>query len=212
MDDYQRDFITFAMESGALKFGEFELKSGRISPYFFNTGVFNTGRQLAELARFYARAIEASNVQFDLLYGPAYKGIPLAAATAIALYQITSKDIPYAFNRKETKKHGEGGTTVGAPIAGRVLIIDDVISAGTSVRESLQTISTTSASAVGVVISLDRQERGESNQSALAEIGEEFGLAVVAVASLSTLAAYLEQQKAPQLDAIRAYQNSYGAD
>jgi len=212
MDDYQRDFITFAMESGALKFGEFELKSGRISPYFFNTGVFNTGRQLAELARFYARAIEASNVQFDLLYGPAYKGIPLAAATAIALYEITSKDIPYAFNRKETKKHGEGGTTVGAPIAGRVLIIDDVISAGTSVRESLQTISTTSASAVGVVISLDRQERGESNQSALAEIGEEFGLAVVAVASLSTLAAYLEQQKAPQLDAIRAYQNSYGAD
>ncbi len=200
------------MESGALKFGEFELKSGRISPYFFNTGVFNTGRQLAELARFYARAIEASNVQFDLLYGPAYKGIPLAAATAIALYQITSKDIPYAFNRKETKKHGEGGTTVGAPIAGRVLIIDDVISAGTSVRESLQTISTTNASDVGVVISLDRQERGESNQSAPAEIGEEFGLAVVAVASLSTLAAYLEQQKAPQLDAIRAYQNSYGAD
>ena len=210
MHEYQREFIGFALECGALRFGEFELKSGRISPYFFNTGLFNTGRRIAGLGRFYAEAIRASGMQYDVLYGPAYKGIPLVAATAAALWQIARADIPYAFNRKEAKDHGEGGVTVGAPIAGHVLIVDDVISAGTSVRESIEIIRDAGATPAGVAISLDRQERGQGATSAVDEVRQAFGLEVVSIVSLGTLITYLEASQAEALHPIRAYREAYG--
>ena len=191
MDEYQHEFISFALECAALRFGRFERKSGRISPYFFNTGLFNTGRRLSALGRFYAEAIHASGIRFDVLYGPAYKGIPLVAATSGALWEVAAIDTPYAFNRKEVKDHGEGGITVGAPVEGQVLIVDDVISAGTSVRESLEIIRTAGATPAGVVISLDRQERGRGDKSAIQEVQDEFGLTVLSVATLETLVAYL---------------------
>jgi orotate phosphoribosyltransferase len=212
MYDYQRDFLEFAIECQALRFGEFTLKSGRISPYFFNTGLFNTGAKLARLGHFYARAIVASGVGFDMLYGPAYKGIPLACAASMALAQTTGKDVPYAFNRKEVKRHGEGGVIVGHPLQGRVLIIDDVISAGISVRESVQIIQTAGAQPVGVSIALDRQERGEGARSAVQEVEQELGLRVISIASLQTLLTYLEQKDGGRryLDAINAYRRQYG--
>ncbi|OGI39609.1 MAG: orotate phosphoribosyltransferase, partial [Candidatus Muproteobacteria bacterium RBG_16_64_10] len=163
MKDYQREFLDFAVECQALRFGEFTLKSGRVSPYFFNTGLFNTGAKLARLGRFYARAIRDSGVAFDMLFGPAYKGVPLACATAMALAESGDRDVPYAFNRKEAKKYGEGGVVVGHPLTGRVLIIDDVISAGTSVRESVEIILAAGAVPAGVAIAIDRQERGEGS-------------------------------------------------
>ena len=161
MQDYQKEFLDFALNTGVLRFGEFTLKSGRISPYFFNAGLFNTGRSLAQLGKYYAQTIVDSGIEFDVLYGPAYKGIPLAAVTAAALAEYHNIDIPYAFNRKEAKDHGEGGTIVGHELTGKILIIDDVISAGTSVRESVDIIQQQGAQAGGVVIALDRQERGE---------------------------------------------------
>ncbi len=210
MDEYQHEFINFALECGALRFGRFELKSGRISPYFFNTGLFNTGRRLSALGRFYAEAIHASGIRFDVLYGPAYKGIPLVAATSGALWEVAAIDTPYAFNRKEVKDHGEGGITVGAPVEGQVLIVDDVISAGTSVRESVDIIRTAGANPAGVVISLDRQERGRGDKSAIQEVQDEFGLTVLSVATLETLVAYLKVTGAEALSDIEEYRRTYG--
>lgn len=212
MQDYQHDFIHFAIETGVLRFGEFTLKSGRKSPYFFNAGLFNSGARLARLGRFYAAAISASDIAFDVLFGPAYKGIPLAAATAIALADHHGRDMPYCFNRKEAKAHGEGGILVGAPLAGRVLIIDDVITAGTAIRESLDIIRAAGATVAGVVIALDRQERGTGERSAIQEVEQDLGIPVLGIATLNQLIEYLEgrPEHADQVAAIRGYRVQYG--
>lgn len=212
MQDYQHDFLSFAIETEVLRFGEFTLKSGRKSPYFFNAGLFDTGSCLARLGRFYAAAIVASGIEFDVLFGPAYKGIPLAAATAVALADHHSRDVPYCFNRKEAKAHGEGGNLVGAPLQGRVLIIDDVITAGTAIRESLDIIRAADASAAGVVIALNRQERGKGMRSAIQEVEQDLGIPVVSIAALDQLVEFLEAKpdRAEQVAAIRAYRAEYG--
>lgn len=213
MESYQHDFIRFAVEAGVLRFGEFQLKSGRISPYFFNAGLFNTGGRLAALGDFYARALKAQGAEFDMLFGPAYKGIPLATGLAMALSHQYGQDVPYAFNRKEAKDHGEGGQLIGAPLSGRVLIVDDVISAGTSVRESIAAIRSASAQVAGVVIALDRQERGQGERSAIAELTEEQGIPVYSICRLDDLQAYLEQQGFDQelIERMAAYRRRYGA-
>lgn len=213
MQDYQRHFFDFTISCGALRFGEFTLKSGRQSPYFFNSGMFNSGGALSRLGQYYAAAIENAATDFDMLYGPAYKGIPLAVATAIALHDKYQRDIPYAFNRKEAKDHGEKGIIVGAPLAGRVLVIDDVISAGTSVRESTTIIKDADAQLAGVVISLDRQERGTGKTSAIQEIEASEGIKVISIANLETLIQYLAEKPtlAQQLSDIKAYRAEYGA-
>jgi len=213
MQPYQQEFIEFALNIGVLKFGSFTLKSGRQSPYFFNSGLFNTGASLAQLGRFYAMALQNSNIEYDMLYGPAYKGIPLASATVIALADHHKRDIPYAFNRKEAKDHGEGGTIVGAPLQGKVMIIDDVISAGTSVRESVEIIRAQDAQPAGVVIALDRQEVGKGDKTAIQEVETDYGIKVASIVCLTDLIGYLEQQPemAESLAAIRAYRGQYGA-
>ncbi len=211
MQDYQREFLDFALDVGVLRFGEFTLKSGRISPYFFNAGLFNTGASLAKLGRYYAQAIVDSGIEFDVLYGPAYKGIPLAGATAAALYDHHAVDIPYAFNRKEAKDHGEGGIIVGHPLQGRILIIDDVISAGTSVRESVDIIQAEQAIPAGVVIALDRQERGQGERSAIQEVESDYGMPVSAIVRLQQLIEYLrENNDLSALERIEAYRENYG--
>jgi orotate phosphoribosyltransferase len=211
MKTYQHDFIRYALDCGVLKFGEFELKSGRISPYFFNTGLFNTGAQLQKLGKFYAKALIESGISVDIFYGPAYKGIPLAVATAMAFAELTQSDMPFAFNRKEAKEHGEGGLLVGSPLNGRVLIIDDVITAGTSVRESVEIIRNANATPAGVLIALDRQEKGLGDISAIQEVTERFSLPVTAIISLSHIIDYLKTAgETEQLDAIEAYQIRYG--
>ncbi|HKK13154.1 MAG TPA: orotate phosphoribosyltransferase [Gammaproteobacteria bacterium] len=212
MKDYQHEFLSFAIEAGVLRFGEFTLKSGRRSPYFFNAGLFNTGQRLARLGRFYARAIQDAGIAFDVLFGPAYKGIPLAAAAAIGLADAFGVDMPYCFNRKEAKDHGEGGNIVGAPLSGRVLIVDDVITAGTAVRESMEIIQGAGARAAGVVIALDRQERGRDARSAIQEVEADFGIPVVSIAGLADLAEYLADQPGRETDLarIREYQKTYG--
>jgi orotate phosphoribosyltransferase len=204
-------FIDLCLELGVLRFGEFTLKSGRISPYFFNAGLFSTGRAIAGLGRHYADALVASGLQYDMLFGPAYKGIPLVTTTAAALAQHHGVDRPFAFNRKEAKDHGEGGTIVGAKLAGRVLIVDDVITAGTAIRESVEIIRRAGASPAGVLIALDREERGQGERSAVQEVEQGFGLPVVAVLRLRDLLAHLERSgEAATLGAVRAYRERYG--
>lgn len=210
MLDYQKDFISYALDCGVLKFGEFQLKSGRISPYFFNTGLFNTGAQLGKLGHFYAQALLQSGLKPDILYGPAYKGIPLVSATSIAYAALTDSDIPFAFNRKEAKDHGEGGTLVGAPLQGRVLILDDVITAGTSVRESVEIIRQAQAIPAGVLIALDRQEKGQNDISAIQEVSEQFNMPVISIITLDNIIEYLTANAGEQLDAIKEYQRLYG--
>ena len=212
MQEYQREFLQLALRKHALRFGEFTLKSGRVSPYFFNAGLFNSGAAMATLGRAYARAAIDSGIAFDMLFGPAYKGIPLATATATALAIEHARDVPLAFNRKETKDHGEGGLLIGAPLEGRVLIVDDVISAGTAIRESLQIIRDNGATPAGVLIALDRQERGHGRQSAAQEVAAQFGTPVVAIARLTDLLTLAGEL--PELGAYRgkleAYRNQYG--
>jgi orotate phosphoribosyltransferase len=212
MKPYQRQFLEFALERQVLRFGEFTLKSGRVSPYFFNAGLFNTGSDLARLGRFYAEAIVAAGIEFDMLFGPAYKGIPLAAATAIALADHHDRDVPYCFNRKEAKSHGEGGSLVGAPLAGRVLIVDDVITAGTAVRESVAIIEDAGATPAGVLISLDREERGRGQLSAIQEVERDYGLRVASIVALKDLLGYLREQgdRPGQLAAVEVYRAEYG--
>jgi len=213
MQDYQRQFLDFALERGALRFGEFTLKSGRKSPYFFNAGLFNSGAALAALGRFYAQAVVDSGIGFDMLFGPAYKGIPLATVAAAALAEHHGRDLPYCFNRKETKDHGEGGNLVGAPLKGRVLIVDDVITAGTAVREAVSIIRAAGAVPVGLVIALDRQERGQGPLSAVKEVEQEHGLKVAAIVRLTELMDWLAARGGMQaaLDGVREYRSAYGA-
>jgi orotate phosphoribosyltransferase len=214
MQGYQRDFLRFAIDTGVLRFGRFQLKSGRESPYFFNAGLFNTGASLSRLGGFYADALIASGMPFDMLFGPAYKGIPLAASTAIALAERHGMDVPFAFNRKEAKDHGEGGSIVGSALAGQVLIIDDVITAGTSVRESVNLIQAAGASPCGVLIALDRCERGDGSGSAIDEIRERFGLRTVSIVSLHDLIAYLSEETPDGdfLSALQVYRDRYGVE
>lgn len=212
MEDYQREFIQFSIESDVLRFGEFTLKSGRLSPYFFNSGLFNTGRSLAKLGQFYADAIVSAGIEFDTLFGPAYKGIPLVSAVAIALSEHHGIDKPWVFNRKEAKSHGEGGTLVGAELSGRVLVIDDVITAGTAIRESLELIKSSNASLAAVCVSIDRQEKGQHEQSAIQEIEKDHGVRVVTIAQLSTLVEFLaaDDKHAATVASIEAYRTQYG--
>jgi orotate phosphoribosyltransferase len=212
MQAYQRDFIRFAIDRGVLRFGEFTLKSGRTSPYFFNAGLFNSGSALAQLGKFYAAAVVESGISFDVLFGPAYKGIPLAAATAVALADHHNLDLPWCFNRKEAKAHGEGGSLVGAPLAGDVLIIDDVITAGTAIREVMQIIQAQGANAAGVLIALNRQERGNSELSAIQEVERDFGIEVVSIVSLNQVLEFLadDPQLKQHLPAVEAYRAQYG--
>ena len=214
MQDYQREFIEFAIEQNVLRFGEFTLKSGRTSPYFFNAGLFNTGTALAKLGRCYAQAIKNSGVEFDVLLGPAYKGIPLAATTAVALSDQHGEDVPYVFNRKEAKDHGEGGNLVGAPLEGGVMIIDDVITAGTAIREVMEIIDQAGAKPAGVVIALNRQEKGKGELSAIQEVERDYGMPVVSIVSLSDLIEYLSEKgdMEAELAAIRQYRDEYGIE
>lgn len=213
MQDYQSEFIQFAIGQDVLRFGEFTLKSGRVSPYFFNAGLFNTGGSVAELGRFYAQALMDSGVEFDMLFGPAYKGIPLSTTTAVALADHHDCDIPFAFNRKEKKDHGEGGTIVGAPLQGKVLIIDDVISAGTSVRESFEIIEGAGAEVAGVAIALDRQEKGLNDVSAIEEIKQQYDIPVVNIICLENLLTFLQEKPdySQYFGSVQAYRDQYGA-
>lgn len=213
MSDFRTDFIRFAIEQQVLLFGEYKTKAGRLSPYFFNAGLFHDGSSLWQLTQFYAKAIQASGIEFDVLFGPAYKGIPLATGTAIGLAEM-GRNVPYAFNRKEAKDHGEGGTVVGHPLQGKVLIIDDVISAGTSVRESVNLILNAGATPAGVVIALDRMERGQGDLSAVQEVELEFEIPVIAIATLNDLLTYLHDTPALQnhLPAIEQYRQAYGVN
>jgi len=212
MQAYQREFIRFAIERGVLRFGEFTLKSGRTSPYFFNAGLFNSGSALAQLGRFYASAVIESGLDFDVIFGPAYKGIPLGAATAIALAEQHQRDLPWCFNRKEAKDHGEGGTLVGAPLTGRVLIVDDVITAGTAIREVMQIIRAQNAEAAGVLIALNRQERGQGELSAIQEVERDYRMPAISIVSLEQVLEYLadDVQLKQHLPAVQAYREQYG--
>ena len=211
MEQYQNDFVDFMLEIGALKFGEFTLKSGRVSPYFFNVGQFNQGNHLSQLGQFYAQAIEASGIKFDVLFGPAYKGIPLVAATAIALNDSFNRSVPYSFNRKEAKDHGEGGSIVGHPLEGDILIIDDVITAGTAIKEAKDIINANGAKTKGVVVALDRQEKGKGELSAIQEVEQNFGIAVVSIINLSHIVDYLKANNDKNIiSRIESYLSQYG--
>ncbi|EGQ8233057.1 orotate phosphoribosyltransferase [Vibrio parahaemolyticus] len=212
MKAYQREFIEFALEKEVLKFGEFTLKSGRKSPYFFNAGLFNTGHDLARLGRFYAAALADSGIEFDVLFGPAYKGIPIATTTAVALADHHDIDTPYCFNRKEAKNHGEGGNLVGSALEGRIMLVDDVITAGTAIRESMEIIKANGADLAGVLVAIDRQEKGKGELSAIQEVERDFGCAVISIVSLGDLITYLEEKgnATEHLEAVKAYRAEYG--
>ena len=212
MKDYQIEFIEFALEKQVLKFGEFTLKSGRTSPYFFNAGLFNTGRDLARLGRFYAAALADSGIEFDVLFGPAYKGIPIATTTAVALADHHDIDSPYCFNRKEKKAHGEGGSLVGAELKGKIMLVDDVITAGTAIRESMEIIKENGADLSGVLIALDRQEKGKGELSAIQEVERDFDTKVISIVSLGDVISFLKQKPeyAEYLPKVEAYRASYG--
>ncbi|MGH8442488.1 MAG: orotate phosphoribosyltransferase [Nevskiaceae bacterium] len=209
--EHKRAFLRLALEHGVLKFGEFKLKSGRVSPYFFNLGLISTGVALRELGRAYAHALQQSGLAFDMLFGPAYKGIPLAAAVAIALAE-GGRDVPYAYNRKEAKDHGEGGTLVGAKPSGRVVIVDDVLTAGTAMRESVQLLRAAGATPVAAVIALDRQEQGPNGASAVAEMEREHGLRMIALVNVREMLEFLERESLPAatVESVRKYQAQYG--
>lgn len=213
MESYQKDFIEFSIDCGVLRFGEFTLKSGRASPYFFNTGLFDTGAKLQALGEFYAAAIVANNIQFDGLFGPAYKGIPLGAVISVALSDKHNIDVPVSFNRKEAKDHGEGGTILGAPLKGKILIVDDVISAGTSVNESVEIIRSCGAQPTAVMISLNRQERGKGETTAITEVERDHGITVSSIVTLFNILEYLEKKGGylPEIAAIREYHHEFGA-
>jgi orotate phosphoribosyltransferase len=214
MLNYQKQFLDFVIQRRILRFGEFTLKSGRVSPYFFNAGLFNTGQALAFIGRSYAAAIRHADIQYDVLFGPAYKGIPLVSAASVALAEHFSQDAPYCFNRKEAKDHGEGGTIVGAPLAGRVLVVDDVITAGTAIREVMTLINHAGAEAAGVVVALDREERGQGELSAIGEIRQQYGIPVTSIISLKQIIGYLESTGNPELvnylPQLKSYQERYG--
>ncbi|PMS77909.1 orotate phosphoribosyltransferase [Vibrio parahaemolyticus] len=212
MKAYQREFIEFALEKEVLKFGEFTLKSGRKSPYFFNAGLFNTGRDLARLGRFYAAALADSGIEFDVLFGPAYKGIPIATTTAVSPADHHDIDTPYCFNPKEAKKHGEGGNLVGSALEGRIMLVDDVITAGTAIRESMEIIKANGADLAGVLVAIDRQEKGKGELSAIQEVERDFGCAVISIVSLGDLITYLEEKgnATEHLEAVKAYRAEYG--
>ena len=214
MQAYQQEFLDFVISRNILRFGEFTLKSGRQSPYFFNAGLFNTGAALAFIGRCYAECIQESGLQWDVLFGPAYKGIPLASAASIAFASHFNQDVPYCFNRKEAKDHGEGGTIVGAPLAGKVLVVDDVITAGTAIREVMDIIGNAGAQAAGVIVALDRQERGQGELSAIGEISRDYNIPVLSIISLDQIVRYLElsanTELEPYLAKMKAYQERYG--
>ena len=212
MKAYQQEFIEFALSKNVLKFGQFTLKSGRTSPYFFNAGLFNTGGDLAKLGRFYASALAESGIPFDLLFGPAYKGIPIATTTAVALADHHNMDMPYCFNRKEAKTHGEGGSLVGSELAGKVMLVDDVITGGTAIRESMEIIQNHGAQLSGVLIALDRQEKGKGELSAIQEVERDFGTKVISIVTLADLISYLESKSdmAEHLNNIKQYRVDYG--
>jgi len=213
MKDYQKDFIELALHYDVLKFGDFKLKSGRQSPYFFNAGLFNTGKALAEMGRCYAQAIVDKGIEYDILFGPAYKGIPLVAVTAMALQIDHGLDVPYAFNRKEAKDHGEGGSIVGSKIEGRVLILDDVITAGTAIREAIDIIDHNNGTAIGVLIALDRQEKGTGDRSAVQELHDDYGLDAFSIIGMEHLIQYLQEQgNEEMLDAMRFYRTEFGVN
>lgn len=214
MQDYQKAFLKYVIDREILRFGEFTLKSGRQSPYFFNAGLFNTGQALAFIGGSYAAAIDASGIPFDVIFGPAYKGIPLASAACIALSAQFGRDLPYCFNRKEAKDHGEGGNIVGAALKGKVLVIDDVITAGTAIREVMSLIEQHGARAAGVIVALDREERGQGELSAIGEIRQQYGIPVISIISLSQIIQYLElagnQELEQYLPQLKVYQQRYG--
>ncbi|RUO20936.1 orotate phosphoribosyltransferase [Aliidiomarina iranensis] len=212
MKAYQREFIEFALGKGVLKFGEFTLKSGRTSPYFFNAGLFNTGADLARLGRYYSAALEDSGIAYDVLFGPAYKGIPIASATVVSLYEQYQKDVPYCFNRKEKKDHGEGGSLVGSPLNGRIMLVDDVITAGTAIRESMDIVEANGASLAGVLIALDRQEKGRGELSAIQEVERDYNAPVIAIVTLSDVIEYLAEQPGNEdmLAKMKEYRATYG--
>lgn len=214
MERFQVEFLEFVIKNDILKFGEFTLKSGRVSPYFFNAGLFNTGEKIAFLAQSYGAAIAASDLDFDVIFGPAYKGIPLAATTAMALASEHKIDKPFCFNRKEAKDHGEGGSIVGAPLTGRALIIDDVITAGTAIREAVEILKVNGAELCGIAVAMDRQEKGTGEKSAIQEIEENYGVPVISIITLHNIIGYLEQTQSPELSAnlaaVQAYRETYG--
>ena len=212
MKAYQKEFIEFAIEKQVLKFGEFTLKSGRISPYFFNAGLFNTGRDLARLGRFYAAALQDSGIAYDLLFGPAYKGIPIATTTAVALSNDYDLDVPYCFNRKEAKTHGEGGSLVGSELVGKIMLVDDVITAGTAIRESMDIINAHNAQLAGVLIALDRQEKGKAELSAIQEVERDYNAKVISIVKLADVVSYLETLPEMQqyLESVKTYRAQYG--
>lgn len=212
MEKYQKEFIEFAIERKALCFGEYKLKSGRISPYFFNTGSFNDGESLAKLGRFYAEALHKAEIKFDMIYGPAYKGIPLASATAISFHEVFDNNYPFCFNRKEIKDHGEGGATFGAEIYNRVIVIDDVISAGTSIKESIDIVHSKGGTVIGAIVAVNRQEQGEGKKSAIQEAQEKYKIKIISIVSLNDIISFISKNDnlKKHLEAINTYSMQYG--